>query len=108
MASKNKQKAALLPAWCALQVLGWAPRKIPGKSLSNFHTSLSLPVTFSFHLFLFPVGLTSLYLCFRVATAVLWIMWTPHPYSKQRTEAQILAHKHTSISVSNLLSANSR
>lgn len=65
-------------------------------------------MTFSFHLFLFPAGLTSLYLCFRVATAALWIMETPHPYSKQHAEAQMLAHKHTSISVSNLWCANSR
>lgn len=58
--------------------------------------------TFSFHLFLFPAGLPSLCLCFRVATAALWITKTPHPYSKQHTEAQMLAYKHTSINVSNL------
>lgn len=56
-------------------------------------------MTFLFDLFLFPVGLTSLQLRFRVATAVLWIMATPHPYSKQHTEAQMLTRKHTSISV---------
>lgn len=79
----------------------------------SFFVSLTPPapssqVTFSSHLFLFPMGLTSLYLCFRVATAVLWIIETPHPYSKQHTEAQMLSHKHTSISVSNLWWANSR
>lgn len=67
-----------------------------------------LSVTFSFHLFLFPVGLTSRYLCFRVATAALWIMETPHPHSKQHTEAQMLTHKHTFISASNLQWANRR
>ena len=56
----------------------------------------------------FPQGLISLYLCFRVATAMLWIMETPHPYGKQLMEAQMLAHKHTSVSVSILWWANSR
>lgn len=46
------------------------------------------------------MGLTSFCLCFRVATAALWIRETPHPYSKQSTEAHMLPHKHASISVS--------
>lgn len=95
----------------SIVVIGWPPRKDSSKIfltldesffLVSFTPTPSSSATFPSHLSLFPVGLTSLYLCFRVATAALWIMETPHPYSKQHTEAQMLAHKHTSISVSNL------
>lgn len=44
--------------------------------------------------FLFPMWCTSLFLCLRVATAVLWITATSHPNSKQHTEAQMLTQKH--------------
>ncbi|CAB1421519.1 unnamed protein product [Pleuronectes platessa] len=39
-----------------------------------------------------------------VSSTMLWIMETPHPYGKQLIEAQMLAHKHTSISGSILCS----
>lgn len=72
-------------------------------SFSLFHPAPSLSVTFSFHLSLFPVGLTSLCLCFSVLPQQRCGLWgAAHPYSKQHSEAQMLTHKRRSIRLSNL------
>lgn len=84
------------------------PRKDASKTVLTLGTFLlrapTLSVTFLLHLSLFPRGLKSLSLCFRVATALPGLTDSLHPFSKQRSEAQMLTHEHRSIRFRNLLS----